>query len=71
MFDLICYRYIETNSMQKTVDLFFEAFQLLYKHHPNPILFAYTTLMYYNSKFESMKEIGYKKRRILLALNGK
>jgi hypothetical protein len=69
VFDLVYYRFIETNQMQKTIDLFLESFQTLYKHHPNPILFVYTTLMYYNSKFEMNKELGFKKRRILMVLN--
>jgi hypothetical protein len=57
--------------MQKSFDFFFEAFSMLYKHHPNPILFSYTTLMYYNTKFETTRDIILKKRRILLVLNGK
>ena len=55
--------------MQKTIDLFYETFQMLYKHHPNPILFTYTTLMYYNTKFETIKDISLKKRRLVLVLN--
>lgn len=66
--DIFNYRLIETSECSNGLcDNFIQVFSCLFKHHPNPVAFVYSTLINYQNKIDP--ESIAKKRQLVLMLN--
>ena len=66
--DFLNSRYVELNFQSPESETLMDSLNDLYRFHSNPIAFVYNTLIYYNSKFETLGVTNNSKKKRLFSI---